>query len=391
MHRQTLAVAVAAGCLLGTAACGSTSSTSSTASPAASASTGGASGSAATSLAYAQQQLAAHSGTQAAFTAPGPALKNVASLRGKVVYYVPIGLTVPYFQVVLSGLKDAASAAGLTLRPCDPAFSPSGVAQCLTEAANQNAAAVITDSIPPAFAQQAINKLESRHIPILVAEEGSNPSTDELAYNSPPTELMTSLEADWIIAQSKGTGDIILPEITDSAASIGYVENGAIKEIRAHCAGCKLTVLKTTTEQLSNLPSLISTALVRDPHLGYVLSEFDADVSAVIHGLQTVSAGRQVKVTGLNGVLADLQFIAQGNYQAEDTGDNGYQLGWSDIDEVLRQMLGQPVVSDEHVGIRVFTGANVAGLTLTSAAAHAGQWYGTGDFKPVYKKLWGVG
>ena len=54
-------------------------------------------------------------------------------------------------------------------------------------------------------------------------------------------------------------------------------------------------------------------------------------------------------------------------------------------------MLGQPVVADEHVGIRVFTAANVAGLTLTAEAAKTGQWYGTGDFKPVYKKLWGVG
>jgi hypothetical protein len=76
--------------LLAIAACGSTkSSDSASSSP-------GASGSAA-SVAYAQQQLAKYSATSAAFTAPGPALKNVASLRGKVVYYVPIGLTVPYF------------------------------------------------------------------------------------------------------------------------------------------------------------------------------------------------------------------------------------------------------------------------------------------------------
>ena len=378
LNRRRLAAVMTAGCLLGTAACGSTSGTDSA----------GNSGSAAASAAYAQQRLAAYSGTSAAFTAPGAPLKNVASLKGKVIYYVPIGLKVPYFQVVLSGLRDAAAAAGLVLRPCDPNFSPSGVAQCLTQAANQNAGAVITDAIPPAFAQQAIDRLKSRHIPILVSEEGSRPGTDELAYNSPPTELMTSLAADWIIATSKGTGDIILPEITDSAASIGYVENGAIKEIHAHCPDCKLTVLKTSTAQLSSLPSLISTALIRDPHAGYVLSEFDADVSAIIHGLQTVSAARHVKVASINGVLANLQFIAQGNYQAEDTGDNGYQLGWSDIDQVLRQMLGRPVVADEHVGIRVFTAATVSGLTLTAQAASTGEWYGTGDFKSIYKKLW---
>lgn len=392
IYRRGLAAAMAAGCLLAMAACGSSGSTSAGGSASAAGSPGSSSGgSAAASVSYAKQQLAKYSGTSTAFTAPGPALKNVASLRGKVVYYVPIGLTVPYFQIVLSGLRDAAAAAGLTIRPCDPAFSPSGVAQCLTEAANQRAGAVITDSIPPAFAQQAINHLEAVHIPVLVAEEGSLPSTDALGYNSPPTELMTSLSADWIIAQSNGAGDIILPEVTDTAASIGYVEGGAIKEIHAHCPGCKLTVLKTNTEQLSNLPSLISTALIQDPHVGYVLSEFDADVSAVIHGLQTVSAARGVKVSSINGVLSDLQYIKQGNYQAEDTGDNGYQMGWSDMDQVLRQMLGQPVLANEHVGIRVFTAANVSGLTLTNQAANTGAWYGTGDFKPVYLKLWGVG
>jgi ribose transport system substrate-binding protein len=390
MHRKHLyrrgALAAVAGSVLALAACSSAS----TASGGGSSPSASASGSTAASVGYAQQQIAKYSGTSATFTAPGPALKNVASLRGKVVYYVPIGLTVPYFQVVLSGLRAAAGAAGLTVRPCDPAFSPSGVAQCLSQAAHSGAAAVITDSIPNAMAQQGINVLQSRHIPILVGDQGSHPGTDELAYNSPPTELLTSLEADWIIAESKGTGDIILPEITDSAASIGYVENGAIPEIHTHCPGCKLTVIKTSTEQLSSLPSLISTALIQDPHVGYVLSEFDADVSAIIHGLQTVSAARGVKVTGINGVLSNLQFIAQGNYQAEDTGDNGYQFGWASIDQVLRQLLGQPVISDEHVGVRVFTAANVTGLTLTTEAANTGEWYGSGDFKQVYQGLWGV-
>jgi ribose transport system substrate-binding protein len=388
MHRKHLyrrgALAAVAGSVLALAACSSASTASG------GGSSPSASGSAAASVAYAQQQIAKYSGTSATFTAPGPALKNVASLRGKVVYYVPIGLTVPYFQVVLTGLRAAAAAAGLTVRPCDPAFSPSGVAQCLSQAAHSGASAVITDSIPNAMAQQGINLLESKHIPILVSDQAPQAGTDALAYNSAPTELMTSLEADWIIADSKGTGDIILPEITDSAASIGYVENGAIPEIHKHCPGCKLTVIKTSTEQLSSLPSLISTALIQDPHIGYVLSEFDSDVSAIIHGLQTVSAARGVKVTGINGVLSNLQYIAQGNYQAEDTGDNGYQYGWAGIDQVLRQLLGQSVLPDEHVGIRVFTAANVAGLTLTNEAANTGEWYGSGDFKQVYQELWGV-
>ncbi len=202
---------------------------------------------------------------------------------------------------------------------------------------------------------------------------------------------MTSLAADWIIADSNGTANIVLPEITDSAASIGYVENGAIPEIHKHCPACKLTIFKTNTAQMSKLPSLISTALVRDPHVDYVLSEFDSDVAAIIQGLQTVTAARHVKVASINGVLQNLQFIAQGNYQAEDTGDNGYQMGWANIDQVLRQMLGQPPLTDEHIGIRVFTKDNVAGLALTAEAANTGEWYGTGDFKSVYKKLWGVG
>ena len=384
--RRKLAAAVTAGLLLGTAACGSGDGGS-----AAARSTSKAGGTPAAEVTYAKQRIAKYSAKPPAFTAPGPPVKNVAGLKGKVVFYVPIGLKVPYFQVVLSGLRDAAATAGLVLRPCDPNFSPSGVAQCLTQAANQNAGAVITDAIPPEFAQQAINLLKSRHIPILVSEEGSHPGTPELAYNSGPTELMTSLAADWIIADSNGTANIVLPEITDSAASIGYVENGAIPEIHKHCPGCKLTVFKTTTAQLSRLPSLISTALVRDPKVNYILSEFDADVAAIIQGLQTVTAARHVKVASINGVLQNLQFIAQGNYQAEDTGGNGYQLGWSDVDQVLRQMLGQPPLADQHNGIRVFTKDNVAGLTLTTQAANTGEWYGSGDFKSVYTKLWGVG
>jgi len=53
-------------------------------------------------------------------------------------------------------------------------------------------------------------------------------------------------------------------------------------------------------------------------------------------------------------------------------------------------MLGQPLVADEHVGIRVFSAPNVDRADLDHQAADTGQLVrGPAHFKPVYEKLWG--
>ena len=230
-----------------------------------------------------------------------PALQGIDQLRGKTVMYMPIALTVPFFQAAIHGLTDALEPVGATVQTCDAKANPSAAAACLDQAVKQDVAAVVTDAVPQAFAAQAFAAVQAAGIPLVTVNSGDGDSSATQAY----VGGTGSTQADepvggWIIADSKGAANVLFLQIVDSPASIAYVEQGGIPEFADQCPGCTVTVVKSTTTYLPpRCPAnFISTALVRDPDIGYVYAEFDTDLPAVVQGLQTSSAGAGVKVIG---------------------------------------------------------------------------------------------
>lgn len=344
----------------------------------------------ASGVAQAAAAVAAAENAASGFTAPGGALANVASLKGKTVYYVPIALQVPFFQGAIQGLKDAYGPLGITVQTCDGGGSPSAISACLNQAVTAGAAAVITDSVSSDFAQNAFNNVTAHHIPLLFMNEPTATQNDTLAsVGGDAGQTYTKLTADWIIADSKGTANVLVVEITDSQASKDFIEKGGLAEFASQCPGCKVTTVETTTPQLQTLPTLVSSTLVKDPAINYLFPEFDIDVAGAVQGLQTGGTTHNVTVASTTGVLASLQSVASKQHQLEDTGESEYGEAWNAADAVLRMMLKQPVPTDYSVPVRVFDANNIGSLTLTAAAANSGAWYGTGDFRAVYQKLWG--
>src|SRR5947209_13859462 len=270
-HRtRTAAAAVLSLACLGLAACGGSSSAGNAA--VAGTSGPGNDGVSAAAAAVAKYRPGASS------TDDIPAIKGVDQLKGKTVMYMPIALTVPFFQAAIHGLTDSLGVEGVTLQTCDAKANPSAAAACLDQAVKQHVGAVVTDSVPKAFAAQAFAALEAAHIPVVTVDNGEGtPSATQAYVGGPASTLGARLTSDWVIADSQGKADVLLLEIIDSPASKGYVEEGALPEFKAKCSGCKVTVEKSTTSDLQNVPSLISTALVRDPNISYVYAEFDID------------------------------------------------------------------------------------------------------------------
>jgi ribose transport system substrate-binding protein len=319
------------------------------------------------------------------------ALEGIDQLRGKTVMYMPIALTVPFFQAAIHGLTDALEPVGATLQTCDAKANPSAAAACLDQAVKQGVAAVVTDAVPQAFAAQAFSAVQQAGIPLVTVNSGDGETSATQAYVGGTGSTNASrLSADWIIADSQGAANVLLLEIVDSPASIGYVEKGAIPEFADQCPDCKVTVVKSTTSDLQNVPSLISTALVRDPDIGYVYAEFDADVPAVVQGLQTSSAGAGVKVVGTTGVLTSLQLIASGQHQVADVAQDGYEEGWQAADQAFRMVLGQPAREGVNATLRIFDKTNIDSLDLTAENSASSAYFGDGSYRQQYLTAWGV-
>jgi ribose transport system substrate-binding protein len=94
-------------------------------------------------VATAQANVAKYSATVTSYPDIPAISGGVSSLKGKSVWYVPLGGSLPIFQGFGSGIKQAAEAAGMSFHTCDGKLVPTTMVSCLNLAATQGAAGVI--------------------------------------------------------------------------------------------------------------------------------------------------------------------------------------------------------------------------------------------------------
>jgi ribose transport system substrate-binding protein len=369
-----------AACSSGAAGSGGAAGTSSSGTSSTSATSAG--------VAYAKAQVATYEAVPATITAPGPALTNEASLHGKTIWFIPLGIDIPYFAAVTAGAEQAAKAAGLSLRVCDGNENPSTITTCMDQAVSAGAAGVVADGFTPAFVQPAVNNLAAHHIPLVDADHAQGGGNDTLSYLGNNSYLQSDLAADWIIANSDGKADILVVEHTEDPVTSSFMTQGSLPLIARYCPDCKVTIVKTTAEQLNLLPSAIDTALVKDPGIDYIFTEFDEDMTAAVSALQQSTSGAKIKISSATGLLPDLQRIKDGSYQYADAGNNPAFVGWASLDQLMRMMLKMSPIDDEWVPVRLFDASNVDSLSLTAAAFQNGAWYGNTTYQQTFESLW---
>ncbi|MBV8735400.1 MAG: substrate-binding domain-containing protein [Solirubrobacterales bacterium] len=372
------------------AGCGSSSSSTSTGSHA--------SGSSSAGVGHAQAIVASLGRTTTSFPAPGPPVTNAKSLAGKTVWYIPISLSVPVFAIANNSLHTALAKVGIHEHACSGESNPSATAACINQAVARGAGAIITDAVPVVLAANAFASAESHHIPVLIVNQlppsGHIPGAvkgvgnDKLGYALLQDSALVNAEADWVIADSNGKGNVLVMPFTDSPSTLAYAAS-AVATLHKLCPGCKVTTQKVGLANAGLIPSQTSSALLRNQGVKYVMPEFDAVLQAVGQGLQQAGFGQRVKVATGGGDLPALQEIKAGRL-ALDVGQDFPYEGWADADEVIRMMLGKPVVR-ERVPVRLFTAANVGSLRLTPAAQASGEWYGGNAYTTMFEHLWGVG
>lgn len=367
------------------AACGSSNSTSGSTggdSPAATSS-----GSGTSALAG---EVAALDKPLDSYPLPTEAIQNVSSLAGKTIYYIPITLQAPQFAATEKELDQAAAAAGLKVQVCDGKGTPTDINACVTQATSAKAAAIVTDAIPYGLAANSLDAAQKAKIPVVINSQvvdSSHPASATLAYvgENAGSDQQVAL-AKWTIMDSQGKADVLINQNTDGPSQAVFVSAGK-KVFASDCPDCKVTINEVSSANFSLVPSSTSAALLKDPNVTYVQSQFEQFLQPTQAGIQ--SAGKTgLKVIAGAAELSSLKALKSGQIQAAAGQATSYQA-WVDVDAVLRMMLGSQV-PDYTIPVRLFTKDSVADLKVTDAALASGEWFGPTTFPDDFKKLWGL-
>ncbi|GAA5190226.1 hypothetical protein GCM10023322_44910 [Rugosimonospora acidiphila] len=376
-------MAVGAAALLLAAGCSSSSS---------SASSGGSADSgvsASSGVAYATAQIAKYSVDPAKLAAPGPAIKGArAALQGKKIYYIPLLQSIPNFNIIGQGFAAGAKALGASTTVCDGGANPTSVSNCINQAINTDAAAIVICGFPTSFAPTALASAKSHNVPVLVMGEEGGLGDDQMSYLPNQQTMQEALAADTIIKQSNGAAHVIIAEADDNSQSIGWVQNGAVPEFKKYCPKCDVTVMPFNSTKLqTDVPPQVSTELLQHPGTDYILSEFDTYIPAILQGVQS-SHATGIKITGTTGILSGLQRMKAGQLETADVGSNFYEYGWLGTDQLARMMTKNPP-TEHPMGIKVFTPDNIKGLNLTTQDQNDGSWFGSSaEWKTTLTQLW---
>jgi ribose transport system substrate-binding protein len=364
----------------------STSDAGGTSSPAAA-------GSTAAGVTHAQSVLAGIGGHATPFSPVGPAISGLAAHRGETVTYIPIFLEAGYFSVSAANLKQAAAQVGINLRVCDGKAVPSTVAACFTQAISDHSTAIITDSVPIAEAPNSYAAAASAKIPVVMLNNDTPISGSLAPYVRSLSVNQVAYAADGadaIIAASGGKANV-LAVLSDDNGETKMAAAAFQKEMATYCPGCTVTALTYLSAELQDVPTEVSTALLKHPDTNYVFAQFDSPLApAVIQGVQQAQKTSSIKLIAEGGDLGGLQRVDAGQQFADISNDPAYSA-WSALDYALRLIVNPNAAEPAYqIPGRVFYASTVKPLALTDSAWIVGSWYTNGSFRKMYESLWGV-
>ncbi len=325
---------------------------------------------------------------------PGPAI-NTKALVGKTIFYVPLVLKADYFQLIEKTLREGLSKANVKMQACDGQANPSGIKSCLDQAITANAAAVVTDYIPYELAPTAFDKVRSAGIPVYVGDEiapAGISATPKFAFNDPDQYQNATMDGimNAVIADSNGKAHLLFVTTQDDAA-VARAQAHAIAYVKQACPDCVLTVKRASIATIQNVPSLVSSALLGDPSIKYVVPQYDSYLAPAIAGVQSAGRVRDIKLASANASLANLPAVKTNPQVLAAVGHDATYSGWALADAALRLMTGQQPPAKYPVPVRAFTKANIGDLQLTPEQEASGGWYGdAASYQKAFKKLWGV-
>jgi ribose transport system substrate-binding protein len=322
-----------------------------------------------------------------------PALSQTPDMEGKKVTIIPLGDNIPVIHGVAVGIQDALETVGATGSICDGRFNPTSVADCLKQAGDQGADAVVTLFIDYAMAGTAFDALADRGVPVLVGAVAPDPARGadgSLAYYDNTARVGKLYDAMSMAALADGGEDTnaLWVRLMDSTTTRGASESG-VETFSELCPTCGLATADFTTANLDKLPSAVSAALVANPDTNVMIVPVDSFVGPALQGVQSAGLADQVTIVSSSSDVAGLQRVKDGQ-QVHDLGTPVIFEGWKVANALMQLLAGDEVRTADVLVTRDFNADNIDELELTDEAYFTPDWFGDDSFKAAFLEAWGV-
>ena len=261
--------------------------------------------------------------------------------KGLKVAYVQC--SVPVCESIKKGIAEAVAAIGGTLQIFTTQDTADTVQAAFQAAVQSNPDMVLTSGNPRAWFESSLAELNAKHIPVVGWSLPEPYITKGFAAN-----LVTGddyyfngvLMADYVTAKTGGKANALFLNIPQFPV-LGLEGDGFKAEMAAVCAGCKVTSLDFTVDQLiagEHISAAVS-EFQKNPGINFLVTGF----GDMLLGMPDALSGIGVHVPAISqaGTPANYQMITAGSLQVADAALPTGLLGWRAIDAGLRAIAGQ--------------------------------------------------
>jgi ribose transport system substrate-binding protein len=322
------------------------------------------------------------------FVQPGPPI-DASKAKGKTIFIIPESSSIPFINTIDNSIVRVAKLLGIKTTIYTNQAQPSQWAAGVNQAVAQKPDLIMLQGAPdPRVLQPQLIAAKKAGIPVLVTHffEESDPMPPNVtALVRVQFNQAARLEADWTIADSGGKANAVV--VTSNEVPIAKGMLDAMKQEFAKCSGCKLTIVNVPIpDWATKIQTEVQSALVKDPNVNYVIPFVDGMAQFAASGITAAGKKGKVKISTFNGTPFALKMIQDKNIVAQDVGENLDWLGWADMDQALRILVGANPVQSEHTPLRVFDATNVdqAGKPPKDSTGYGNAYVA------AYKKLWGL-
>jgi ribose transport system substrate-binding protein len=298
--------------------------------------------------------------------------------------------SVPVCATIGDGMEQATQALGWELeRKTFDLAQPESLVSLVDDAAANPPDYVALTTFPSEVWEAGLEKLKAQDVPVIV---GSNATDEPLGEEngiygniaSDPSEAQAGeLKANWVIADSDGTGKMVhfaTPDIVTTQA-----EADALEARMADCADCSLEIVDVASAELAGgkVPGKVVSYLQTNPDTEYISFAF-GDMTAGLTGpLENAGFADQVKFVGLTPTLENLQSLKSGETQGAWLGWPAALPGWEFIDVAARLAAGADweVAAEPVLPMRWLTQETIEEPI---------ELYEPEGYQEAYQQLWGV-
>ncbi|MBF6619247.1 MAG: substrate-binding domain-containing protein [Patulibacter sp.] len=323
---------------------------------------------------------------------PGGEPIDVASLKGKTIYSIPITLAIPFYKDGEAAMKQAAEKAGLKYVTYPSQGKVSDFQQGFADAINAKASVIILNGPLPDTLQPQIKQAHAAGIKVIAAheEDVSQPvpaGVDAVAaaefYNG------ARLMVDNAIADRNGEAvNALVITSNDTRPSKGMGE--AIQDqLKKRCGDeCKATLTNVpVADWAAKVQGEVQSALNRDGEINTILPIFDSMIQYVDPGVRQAGGDRDIKSYSFNGTPSLNSFLTNDRSTFEaNVGEDPLWIAYLTMDQAFRVMLDKEPVDQPAAPLRIFNADNAADQGDPPAI---GKGYGD-EYIPGYEKLWGL-